>query len=115
MTQLPLAGQLILASVALLLLGLCIATAYASLRAATRRRVARWSGLRMLAFVVVAGVPWLLVRLAPPAVNVSIHGIGPLLGWLLVAALTFAILVLLPLGVLLTGAVWIVARRRTGP
>ena len=59
-------------------------------------------------------LPWLVVWLAPLRIEVSIHGLGALLGWLLLALLAFALLVLLPLGALLSGVVWWAAWRRRG-
>ena len=110
--QLPPAVWIAAAGVMLLLLGLCAATAYAVLRAAGRRRVARWPAGYVLGLGVAALLPWLVVWFVPLRIEVSIHGLGPLLGWLLVALLAFALLVLLPLGALLSGVAWWVARRR---
>ncbi|HET7584324.1 MAG TPA: hypothetical protein VFK13_05420 [Gemmatimonadaceae bacterium] len=112
MSQLPLVVRLAAAGAALLLLGLCAATAYAVLHAAGRRRVAGWSMRRVLVLAVAALLPWLVVWFAPLHIEVNIHGLGPLLGWLLLALVAFALLVLLPLGALLSGVVWWVAWRR---
>jgi hypothetical protein len=111
-SQLPLAVWFAAAGVALLLLGLCAATAYAVLRAAGRRRVAHWPLRRLRGLGAAALLPWFVVWFAPLRIEASIHGLGPLLGWLLVALLAFALLVLLPMGALLSGVVWWVVRRR---
>jgi len=115
MPQLPAAVWFAVAGAVLLLLALCIATAYAILRASTRRRVTQWPVGRLLGLVIGATVPWLIVWLAPIRLEVAIHGIGPLLAWLLVALLAFVLLVLLPLAALLCVIVWEIARRRHGP
>ena len=112
--QLPLVVWLAAAGVALVLLGLCAVTAYTVLRAAGRRRVADWPLPRVLGLGGVALLPWLVVWLAPLRIEANIRGLGPLLGWLLLALLAFAVLVLLPLGALLSGAVWWAAWRRRG-
>jgi len=112
MPQLPLVVWLAIAGVALVLVGLCAATAYAVLRATARRLVAHWPASRIVALVGAAAVPWLVVWLAPIRVVVSIHGVGPLIGWTVVALLAFALLVLLPLAALLSGAVWWAGRSR---
>ena len=110
--KLPLVAWLAVAALALLLLALCAATAWAVLRARARARVAAWPARRLLALVVAAVVPWLVVWLAPIRIQASIRGIGPLIGWLLVALLAFALLVLLPLAALLCGVVWCVGSIR---
>lgn len=115
MPQLPLAVWLVVAGIALLLLGLCIATAYAVLRTSARRRVAQWPVRWLLGLIVLAVLPWLIVRLAPINLVVNIHGIGPLIGWLLLGLVAFVLLVLLPLATLLCAVVWGVARGRRGP
>ena len=114
MTPLPLVVWLVVAGVGLLLLGLCGATAYTVLRAATRRRVATWPALWICGLAGAALVPWLVVWLAPIRIVVDIHSPGSLLGWLLLALGTFALLVLLPLVALLSGGIWWTARRRPG-
>lgn len=93
------------------LLALCIGTAWLVLRPAGRARVSRWSSVQLLAALVAACVPWLIVRVWRMRITVSIHSIGPLLGWLLLALCVFAVLVLLPLAVLLAAIVWLRARR----
>jgi uncharacterized membrane protein len=113
--QLPLAVWFAVAGAILLLLALCAGTVYAILRASTRRRVAQWSAKRLLALAVAAAVPWLIVSLAPIHFAVAIHGVGPLLGWLLLALLAFALLVLLPLATILCAVVWGIAHRRRPP
>jgi Na+/H+-dicarboxylate symporter len=113
--QLSLAVWFGVAGTVLLLLGLCVGTAYAVLRASARSRVARWSVGRLLGLVSAVTVPWLFVWLAPIHFAVAIHGVGPLLGWLLLALLAFTLLVLLPLATLLCVVVWGLARARGGP
>jgi len=113
--QLPLKVWLLVAGGVLLLLGLCVGTAYVVLRAKSRQRIARWPAARLLALVVAAVVPWLVVWLAPIHLGGEIHSVGALLGLLLVALLAFALLVLLPLATLLCTIVWGIARRRRGP
>lgn len=112
MPQLPLAAWIGAAAVALLLVGLCAVTAYAVLRASARRRVARWPAWQLLALAGAAVLPWLVVWLAPIEIVVNIHGLGPLIGWSLLALLAFALLVLLPLAALLCAVVWGRARGR---
>ena len=94
------------------LLGLCGATAYAVLRASARSRIASWPGSWVVALLAAAIVPWLIIRLTPTRLSVSIHGVAAAIGWLLVALLVFALLVLLPLAAVLIGLVW--WRRRSG-
>ena len=50
---------------------------------------------------------------APIEIRVSIHGVGPLLGWLAVALACFMALVAAPLAVALAAGIWLAARRRT--
>ena len=109
---LPLKVWLLVAGAVLLLLGLCAGTAYAVLRLSARQRSARWPAGRLLGLVVAAVVPWLVVWLAPIHLGGEIHSVVALLGLLLAALLTFALLVLLPLVTLLCAAVWAVAHRR---
>ncbi|HEU4630103.1 MAG TPA: hypothetical protein VFS08_10150 [Gemmatimonadaceae bacterium] len=112
MPQLPLIIWIAAAAVLALLLGLCAGTAYAVLRAPMRQRVARWPAWRLLVLLAAAALPWLVVWLAPIRIVVSVHGVWPLIGWLLMALLVFALLVLLPLAAILGGVVWWAARRR---
>jgi hypothetical protein len=112
MPRLPIVLWLAAAGTALLLLGLSAATAYAVLRAGTRARLACWPAWRMLGLLLAAMLPWLVVRLAPIRVVVNVRGLGPLIGWLLVALLAFGLLVLLPLAALLSGALWWMEQRR---
>ena len=114
MPELPVAVWFAVAGAAVLLLSLCAGTAYAILRASTRRRVANWSATRLLALAGAATVPWLVVWLAPIHFEVAIHGVGPLIGWVLVALLAFALLVLLPLAALVCAMVWGLARGGRG-
>ena len=112
MPQLSPVAWIAVAGTVALLLALCIGTAYSILRTSARRRVAQWPGSRVLVLAGAAAVPWLVVRLAPLRLEVAIHGVGPLLGWALLALLTFALLVLLPLAAFLCAIVWGLARRR---
>ncbi len=96
----------------LLLAGLCVATGYAILRGRTRARVAQWSVAQIAGLVVTAAVPWLVVWLAPINISVNIHTLPVLVGWLALALLAFAVLVLLPLAAVLAAGVWLAARRR---
>lgn len=114
MKSLPPVVWVAVVGAALLLLGLCGATAYGVLRASARSRIQRWPGGRMLILLVAAVVPWLVVRLAPMHVSASIHGTVELIGWILVALVVFALLVLLPLAAVLCSAVWWTGRRARG-
>ena len=112
MPQLPIKSWLLVAGTAALLLGLCVGTGYAVLRAGARERIARWSSRRLLGLAVTAVLPWVAVRLAPIHIALDIHGLGQSLVALLLALLVFALLVLLPLATLLCAIVWGMARRR---
>ena len=113
-TSLPPVVWIAVIGALLLLLALCGAAAYAVLRSRTRSRIARWPRARILILLVSAAVPWLVVWLAPIRVSANIHGIGPLIGWVLVALAVFALLVLLPLAAVLSSVVWWVGRRARG-
>jgi hypothetical protein len=95
-----------------LLLGLCAATVHTVLRTSARLRVARWPAPRIAGLAGAAALPWLVVWLAPIKVVVNIHGVVSLVGWLLLALLAFALLVLLPLAAVLSVVVWWRARHR---
>jgi hypothetical protein len=110
--QLPINIWLLVAGTVLLLLALCIGTAYVVLRASTRQRIARWSARRLQGLSVAAVLPWVVVRLAPIHIALDVHGIGKLLVVLLLALLAFALLVLLPLATLLCAVVWGMAHLR---
>jgi hypothetical protein len=112
--QLPLNVWLAVTGVGLLLLGLLAVTTYAVLRTTARQRVAHWPARRIVGLAGSAVLPWLVVWLAPIRIAVNIRSIGPLLGWLLLALLAFALLVLLPLAALLCSVVWATAGRREG-
>jgi len=112
MPPLPLIAWIAVAAAALVLCALCALTIHAVLRPAVRARVEHWSARRVLACVAVAMSPWLVVWLAPIRLDVAIHGILPLLGWLLGALLVFALLVLLPLATVVSGVIWSSRRRR---
>ena len=100
------------AGVALLLVAPTAATCYAVLRAPARTIVSGWTARRVLALCIAAAVPWLLVWRVPYSFVISAHSIPELLGWIVVALLVFAILVLLPLAALLSAIVWLIAQRR---
>ena len=95
-----------------LLLALGVAAGYAVLRSSVRPRVARWPAWRVFGLLGVAVVPWLVVWLAPLHFEISIHGVVQLLGWLLLALLAFALLVLVPLVSILCALVWGISRGR---
>ena len=113
MSQLPPAVRLAAAAIALILIATCVATGYAVLRSSSRRRVARWSARQMAALLVAGALPWLVVWLAPIRIVASVRTTGALIGWLLLAALAFGALVLLPIAALLAAGVWWAARRRS--
>ena len=110
MPQLPTVVWLVAAVV--VLCALCAATIYAVLRRSSRARVEQWRASRVLVLLAAATVPWLVVRLAPITIKLSISGILPLIGWILAALMSFVLLVLLPLAALASGAVWWTGRRR---
>ena len=112
MPHLPPVVWVIAAAVALLLFALCVATVYALLRPSMRRRTARWPLTGMLIFIGAAVIPWMTVWLAPISIRVSIHGALELVGWLFLALLAFAMLVLLPLAALVSLVIW--GRARSG-
>jgi len=96
----------------LVLVGLCVATAYALLRGRTRALVAKWPVARIATLVLTAAIPWLVVWLAPIRISVDVHTLPALIGWLAVALLAFGVLVLLPLAAVLAAGVWLAAHRR---
>jgi hypothetical protein len=103
---------LVVGLILLALLALVGLTVWGVLRPPMRARVA---ALPVWGAAVVAGLavaPWLVVKFAPLSINVNIHGIGPLLLWILAAIGIFALLVLLPVGGLVAVGVWVAARRR---
>ncbi len=112
MPQLPIKIWLLVAGTALLLLALCIGTAYVVLRASARQRIAQRSTRWLLGLAVAAVLPWAIVRFVPIQIALDIHGLGRLLVVLLLALLAFALLVLLPLATLLSAIVWGRAHRR---
>jgi len=113
-TSLPPVVWISVAGALLVLLGLCGATAYGVLRASSRSRIARWRRARILMLLAAAAVPWLVVWLAPMRLSVDIHGIAALIGWILVALVIFALLVLLPLAAVLCSIVWWIGHRARG-
>lgn len=99
-------------AVALLLVALCAATTYATLRLPVRTRIVQWPATRLLGVCVLATLPWLFVWLRVNEVSVSINGVGPFIGWLIAGLLAFALLILLPLAAMLALLVWSAARIR---
>jgi hypothetical protein len=97
---------------ALVLCALCAGVLAAVLCARGRQRIACWPAAFLLELVALAFVPWLVVIFAPITIGVSIHGLLPLIAWILVALLAFGLLVLLPLAALTSSLVWWAARRR---
>jgi hypothetical protein len=112
MPQFPMVAWLVIAAVALLLCALCATTIYAVLRRSWRSRVEQWPVSRVLVVLAAASVPWLVVWLAPITIEMNIRGMLQRSGWILAALACFALLVLLPLAALTSGAVWCAARRR---
>jgi len=100
------------AAVALLLLALCGAAVYATLRGPARARIVRWPATRLIGACVLAVIPWLVVWLRVNRFSVTVNGVGPFIGWLLVGLLAFALLILLPLAAMLALLVWSAARIR---
>ena len=111
MSQLPPVVWAVIAVAVLSLLAACGATAYAVLRAPSRRSVARWPAWRVAAVFVVAWIPWLVVRLAPIEIEVKAHGVVQAAAWLLAGLAAFALLVLVPLAAVLVALVWWVSWR----
>ncbi len=99
-------------AVALLMLALCGATVYATLRGPARTRIVRWPATRLIGVCVLAGMPWLVVWLRVNRISVTVNGVGPFIGWLVVALLAFALLILFPLAAMLALLVWSAARVR---
>ena len=85
--------------VALLLTALCAVTIYATLR--RRAQIAQWPARLILTLFVLAMLPWLTISLAVHNVSVNVSGIGSFIGWLAIALLVFALLVLFPLATLI--------------
>jgi hypothetical protein len=115
MTSLPPVVWIAVVGAVLALLGLCGATAYGVLRTRARSRIAHWPVARILVLLAASAVPWLVVWLAPIRVSANIHGIAPLIGWVLVALVVFALLVLLPLAAVLCSVAWWIGDRARGP
>jgi hypothetical protein len=110
--HLPPAAWVTAAVIAIILCALCVLTVYSVLRRSSRARLARWPLLWVLALIVTAAMPWLVVRLAPINIELNVHGTLQLAGWILVALIAFALLVLLPIAATLTALVWWVEWRR---
>jgi hypothetical protein len=111
MGELPPVVWLAAIAAALVVCVLCVGTAVLVTRAPARRRIARWRATLLLELIAAAVVPWLIVLFAPIEIRVSIHGLAQLVGWILVALLAFALLVLLPLAAVASSLVWWTARR----
>src|SRR3954464_14169790 len=114
MGQLPPTVWVAIIVVALVLCALCAGILLAVVRPRARQRIARWPATFLLELVALAIVPWLVVLFAPVTIRVSIHGLLPLIGWIFLALLAFALLVLLPLAAVASSLVWWLARRRRG-
>jgi hypothetical protein len=103
-------------ALALLLLALCGATTYATLRRPARVRIVNWPARRLIGACVLAVLPWLVVVFRAwrgvNNVSVNVNGLGSLIGWLVVALIVFTLLILLPLAAMLALLVWSVARIR---
>jgi hypothetical protein len=112
MGQLPPTAWVAIAVVVLVVCALCVGTLATTLRAPARHRIARWPATFLLELVALAVVPWLVVLFAPITITVSIHGLVPLIGWILLVLLAFGLLVLLPLAAVASSLVWWMARRR---
>jgi hypothetical protein len=112
MGQLPLAVWAAIAAAVLVLCALCVGVLTAVLRARGRERIARWPATFLVELVTLAIVPWLVVIFAPITIRASIHGLLPLIAWILGALFAFGLLVLLPLAALTSSLVWWAARRR---
>lgn len=110
MSHLPPVVWLVIGIVVLVMVGLCVATAYAILRA--RAKIARCPASRLIVLGVAAIVPWLVVWLVPIAISVNIHGAIQATSWLILILLVFALLVLLPVAVVTSGVVWWKESRR---
>jgi len=111
MPKLPPVVWLAIAGFAVLLIALCMVTAAMAFRMA-RRHWAHWPARRLLGLLLAAALPWLFVWLAPLRITANINGTLPLIGWLLVTLVVFAILILLPLTALMTSVIWWRSRRR---
>jgi hypothetical protein len=112
MRQLPPTVWAAIIVVALVLCALCVGIFAAVLRPRARQGIARWPATFLLELVALAIVPWLVVVFAPITIRISIHGLLPLIGWIFLALLAFALLVLLPLAAVASSLVWWHARRR---
>ena len=97
---------------ALVLVALCVLTGYFVLRARTRARIGQMRVTAIVVLVVSATIPWLVVWLAPIEISMNVRTIPVLIGWILLALLAFALLVLLPIAATLTAVVWWFAWRR---
>ena len=112
MPKLPLVAWLVAAGIVLLLCALCAITVHAVLRRSMRSRVEQWPPRLIIATGVAAAVPWAVVWLAPIRIEMNIRGIVPLIGWIIVALMSFVLLVLLPLAAITSGAIWWAGRSR---
>jgi hypothetical protein len=114
MGQLPAVVWAVIAGVAIVVCALCAGALVAVLRAPARQRIARWPATFLLELLTLAVMPWLVVVFAPITIRISIKGLLPLVGWILVALFAFGLLVLLPLAAVASSVVWWGARRRRG-
>ncbi len=105
-SRLPPIVIFVLTLTVLVLLALCAAAVYVALRVVRRFGVAQWPIWRVLVLVAAAGLPWFVVVFAPISIGIDTHSIGPLLGWVLIALVVFALLVPFPLCVLVLAVKW---------
>lgn len=94
----------------MLLVALCCATAYVTLRRSTRARIARLSPKTVLCLCALAALPWVIIHFGMKHIAVSAHSSAELIGLFALALLAFALLVLLPLAVAISILVWMFAR-----
>jgi hypothetical protein len=108
----PPAAWVTAAVIAIILCALCVLTVHSVLRRSSRARLAQWPMLWVLALIVIAVMPWIVVRVAPISIEVNIRGALQLAGWILAALIAFALLVLLPIAALVAALVWWTEWRR---
>jgi hypothetical protein len=113
MPHLPAIVWIAAAGYSSLLIALCVLTVTIAIRRA-RARWSHWAPRRILAFLLVAALPWVIAWLAPIRITAKINGTLQLSAWLLVALLVFAVLVPLPLAAIVASAIWWRERRQQG-